>query len=135
MFVIYCSSCTVTVVPPWQKNTYIPLGSSVYINCTATRQDQSPVWSIKLANWTNSVGFSDQTETVLNNLGFYEVIVPDSGTIQLLFNESGSGINQATIKCINIKRREVPTLYETTLVVYGKCSSQHLLLLYNLTSS
>ena len=113
-------------------NTYIPLGSSVYITCTSTRQDQSPVWSITLTNSTNAVVFSDQTETDLNNLGFYEVNYSGSRTIQLLLNGSRNGINQTTVKCIDILGREVPTLYETVLVVYGKCLLSIIIILLKL---
>ena len=102
-------------------NTYIPRGSSVYIICTATGQDQSPVWSITLANSQNSLQFSDHTEAVLNNLGFYESLHTDPTTIQLLINGSRNNVNQTIIKCIYIQGLRTPTLYETVLVVYGKC--------------
>ena len=104
-------------------NTYIPSNSSIYINCTTTRQDESLLWVIQRANSSQEIIYSDHTEAVLNNIGYYEVRFHDSATIQLLINGSRNDVHQTTIKCVYIRGLQAPTLhYETILVVYGKCS-------------
>ena len=114
---------TVTVAKPWQSNTYIPNDSSTYLNCTATNQDQRLLWSIQLLTSGTPVELNDNTETAFNNLGYYEVRVPDSTTIHLLINGSRKDIHQSTIRCICMQGITNTILSETTLVVYGKCQS------------
>ena len=109
---------------PWQTNTYIPNDSSTYLICTANDQDQRLLWSIQLLTSATPVELDDDAETAFNNLGFYEVRVPDSSTtIHLLINGSRNDIHQTTIRCVYVQGITTTILNETTLVVYGKCQS------------
>ena len=119
---------TVGVARPWETNTYIPQGSSVYVNCTAERRE-NPAWTIQLPGRTSRLQFTFEASiTTLNNQSFYQLTEVDLGmtvkTIRVLMN-STMGNNGTVIRCEDVGTGT--SIAETTLIVYGK--SQYTLLI------
>ena len=110
----------VGVAPPWEMNTFVPQGSSIHINCTAN-SGQSPLWSIRLTDSSdNFLHFPfPASQDLLNNHGFYEIPQDDSEIIRLIVNSTQDN-NGTLIRCIDGGSLESPTIYETTLIVYGR---------------
>ena len=103
--------------------TLIPRGSTTYINCTATSQDQTLRLSIRLFGSSNAVQLTPLTQDELNGLGFYSVSQDDSETILLLINGTVNVVNSTIIKCVDaVSLINNLDIYETTLVVYGRFS-------------
>ena len=119
----YACFGTVEVALPWERNTYVPQGSSVRVNCTANSSEQSPVWSILLSGKTAISQFSfPETIRLLNNRGFYQVMVPEvqpgaPKTIALFINSTEEN-NGTVIKCSDVGSAAL--FSETNLIVYGK---------------
>ena len=101
-------------------NTFVPQGSSVHITCTAD-SGQSPLWSIQLTDSSdNFFQFTFLPSEILLNLhGFYDVPTDDSGIIQLIINSTQDN-NRTLIRCIDGGSLQESTIFETTLIVYGR---------------
>ena len=114
-------NCTVRVALPWETNTYIPQGSSVYVNCTAERRE-NPVWAILLPGRTTQLRFTfEQSNRTLNDQGIYQLMEIDLGmtvkTIRLLINSTIEN-NGTVVRCDDIGAGTL--IAQTTLIVYGK---------------
>ena len=105
-----------------KNHIYVPQNSILRINCTADSSAHNPVWSILLTGTTAISQFSfPQTVDLLNNRGFYEILIPEvSGklkTIQLLVNSTQRN-NGTLVKCNDAVSS---TLFsETNLIIFGK---------------
>ena len=109
----------VAVSTPWEKTTYVPQNSVIYINCT-DKEGQDPFWSLRFLESDNFINFvfPSSSKNILNSRGFYEI--PQDGanseTIQLVINGT-DGNNNTSIRCI--ESSNLATLFETALHVYG----------------
>ena len=116
---------TVSVSSPGKRYTYIPQGSTVYINCTG-ESGQSPAWSVRLTETAENLHqFGQRSTELLNNRGFYEINLPSDGpnqtVVQLIANSTTHQSDRTLVKCTDVASQENPTLFETTLVIYGRC--------------
>ena len=114
-------NCAVGVALPWETNTYIPQGSSVYINCTAERS-QNPAWAILLPGRTTHLQFTfEQSIRTLNDQGIYQLTEIDLRMtvkiIRLLINNT-IGNNGTVVRCDDIGAGTL--IEQTTLIVNGK---------------
>ena len=104
--------------------TYIPQGSTIYINCTG-ESGQTPAWSVRLTETAvNLHQFGSRSTELLNNHGFYEVTILSAGSnqtvVQLIVNSTIHQNNRTLVRCADVASTNIPTLFETTLAVYGK---------------
>ena len=114
---------TVTVAPPWEMKTFIPRGSSTYMNCAATNLYQTLRWSLQVFGSSSPVQLTPFTQDELNGLGFYSVSQDDYETILLLINGTVNNVNSTIIKCVDVVSLvNNLDIHETTLVVYGRFS-------------
>ena len=100
--------------------TFVPHGSSIRINCTAAR-GQIPSWSIQFSETSDSANFLQFTralESTLNSRGFYENPQPEDDSITHLLINTTQDNNGTMIKCTGGGSLN-PTIFETTLIVYG----------------
>ena len=119
---------TVSVSSPGEAFTYVPQGSAIYFDCTG-ESGQSPAWSVRLTETAENLHqFSNpSSKTILNSRGYYEIILPSNGSdqnvVQLLVNSTSDENNMTFVNCADVASLEIPILFETTLVIYGKSCS------------
>ena len=130
-FILFLKPCmyhefTVSVSSLAGEFTYVPQGSTIYINCTG-ESGQTPAWSVRLTETALYLNqFSNPSNVVvLNSRGFYEINLPSDGSdqnvVQLLVNSTAHQNNRTLVRCADVASVNIPTLFETTLVIYGKC--------------
>ena len=86
-----------------------------------------PAWAIQLQSSQNVRQFGrPQSVEFLNGRGFYEIGPPqqeadslDHERIQLFINSTSQENNLTLIKCIAETLTDIPTIFQTTIVVYG----------------
>ena len=107
---------------------FIPSGSNVHINCSASDVDiQNLLWRIKASESDTFLDFtiSPSITDFLNSLGFYEVPLRDNSTaIEINIANSSDAINETLLQCVNVGVPEAPTISKTSLVVYGKSNDE-----------
>ena len=87
-----------------------------------------PAWAIQLQSSQNVRQFGrPQSVEFLNGRGLYEIGPPqqeadslDHERIQLFINSTGQENNLTLIKCIAETLTDIPVIFQTSLVVYGK---------------
>ena len=111
---------TVFVSSPGKQYTYIPQGSTVYINCTG---ESGPAWSVQLTETSENLHQFPASAALLNSHCFYEINLTSNGShvVQLIANSTTHESNSTFVKCTDVASLKNPTLFETTLVIYGRC--------------
>ena len=106
------------VTSPWnQEYTFVPQGASVHMYCAG----ESALWKIRPSTSAsgNFIDFKrDSSRTRLNSNGIHEGAMGNNSEAIHLIVRSGSINNGTVIRCV--AGGGVTTIYETTLIVYGK---------------
>ena len=101
---------------PWERNTFIPRGASVSVNCSANVSDNEVYWSMKFPDRSIDAVLFQVHEVLLNSRGFFQeppVNVNTKATIRLFINNT-QDINGTRIRCVN--RLTLDYVEETTLI-------------------
>ena len=113
---------SVGVESPWESRTFVPQGSTVYVNCTISRSEQTPVWTIYLGGTSTATQFSfSESINLLNSRGFHQledIETNTTKTIRLRIDSTTSVNNATRIGCGDPSSATL--IYQTYLNIYGE---------------
>ena len=108
----------------WETLTLVPQGSTVYLNCTISRNEQTPVWTIYLGGTDTATQFGfPQSIALLNSRGFFQLETVETDTtktirLHITNTTSASANNGTVIGCGDASSAML--IYNTNLIIYGE---------------
>ena len=102
------------------KYTIVPQDSTTYISCNAA-ESTNLQWRIRLVESSDNF-FDFSFRERLNMHGFYEDTNSTNTNIRLVITNSNESMrsNRTVIRCVDGGLAQIPTIFETTFVEYGK---------------
>ena len=118
---------TVVVAEAWEKCTFVPLNTTVTVHMICSDRSANSAdlqWQIKLSESSaNPHTISNNHNNLLLNAYGYQVLPSESNHSILLdiqINNTHDMNNKNVISCVNAGLKNIPTIQNTTLVMYGK---------------